>query len=177
MKVFDTGARRSTDAEALAYNLINIQGLEQIRHLKTDEPYMTVGEVVYSIYKYIGCVNLEYLCQAIQGVDSLIDPDPSSARFFLLSVASIERLAVAYKEGAKKYGAHNYLKGFPVSDLLNHALRHLFMSTHDGSEDHLGHALWNLTVAAYFSTHRDKKFLDLKPIGEYYCDTDSPTEN
>jgi len=51
-------------------------------------------------------------------------------------------------EGAEKYGDGNWEKGFPVNDILNHALAHIFsFLAGDQSEDHLGHAAANLLMA------------------------------
>jgi arginyl-tRNA--protein-N-Asp/Glu arginylyltransferase len=51
-------------------------------------------------------------------------------------------------EGAEKYGTNNWEKGFPVSDILNHALSHIYsFLAGDQSEDHLGHAAANLLMA------------------------------
>lgn len=49
------------------------------------------------------------------------------------------------EEGAAKYGDRNWEKGIPMSNLLGHALTHLIMfQIGDTSEDHLGHAMWNV---------------------------------
>jgi hypothetical protein len=53
-------------------------------------------------------------------------------------------------EGAAKYGEHNWQKGFPVNDILNHALAHVFKYlSGDRAEDHLGHAAANLLMAIH----------------------------
>lgn len=52
--------------------------------------------------------------------------------------------------GAKNYGERNWLKGMPVSRLLNHAIAHIFNHlSGDVSEDHLGHAAANLMMACH----------------------------
>ena len=75
------------------------------------------------------------------------------ARFDLICPAGLLALAKTYAEGATKYGDNNWLKGLPKSNLLNHALQHLnlYMSG-DTSEDHLGHALWNIVAIIHFET-------------------------
>lgn len=60
------------------------------------------------------------------------------------------RLAETYGEGFLKYGADNWMKGFPESVLVTHALEHI--SKHlagDKSEDHIAHAIWNLYTLAW----------------------------
>lgn len=77
------------------------------------------------------------------------------ARYDLLSPIALRRWAETFAEGAAKYGDHNYLRGFPVSVLMNHALAHLnqYMAG-DTSEDHLAHAFWNIGAIIHFSETR-----------------------
>lgn len=62
----------------------------------------------------------------------------------------IRRLAETWSEGNEKYGPDNWMKGFPISVALNHALDHIakYLSG-DRSEDHLAHGAWNLLHACY----------------------------
>lgn len=61
----------------------------------------------------------------------------------------------AFAEGAKKYGTHNWLNGIPFSSLMNHAQHHLLAYlSGDRSEDHLGHAMWNIGAMIYFQEKR-----------------------
>lgn len=71
--------------------------------------------------------------------------DRDDVRYDLISPIAMEALARTYAEGAKKRGAHNWENGMPVSDLLNHALAHIYAwAGGDRSEDHIAHAIWNL---------------------------------
>lgn len=80
--------------------------------------------------------------------------------------AAIRAWGNAFAEGAKKYGADNWLKGFPQMSVLNHALQHIFSYLEgDRSEDHLGHALWNIGTAIHQDTHRPD-LLDLPPYSD-----------
>lgn len=75
-------------------------------------------------------------------------------RYDLISPEFLKRLAATCHEGVIKYDAGNYLKGIPCSNLLNHAYAHLEKwKTGDSSEDHLGHAVWNLMAIMHFETH------------------------
>lgn len=59
--------------------------------------------------------------------------------------------AQAMHEGASKYGEGNWLKGIPESNLLNHALHHLFkFVAGDTSEDHRSHLVWNVFTLIHF---------------------------
>lgn len=63
----------------------------------------------------------------------------------LIGVMAVARTA---SEGATKYGRLNYVQGFPVHDLLNHAFHHLVQYTlGDRSQPHLEHAAWGLLAA------------------------------
>jgi len=71
--------------------------------------------------------------------------DADSTRYDLISSVGLRRLAETYAEGAKKYSDHNWRKGIPSSECMNHAQRHLnIYLSGDRSEDHLAHAAWNL---------------------------------
>jgi len=79
--------------------------------------------------------------------------DCNEVRYDLISPIGLEALARTYAEGAKKFGAFNWENGMPATDLINHALRHIFVFL-SGSrdEDDLGHAAWNI-VGAIHSLH------------------------
>lgn len=71
-------------------------------------------------------------------------------RYGLIPEVGLRRLAETCTEGADKYGVDNWRKGIPASNLLDHALNHLERwRDGDTSEDHLGHALWNIAVIAH----------------------------
>jgi len=77
--------------------------------------------------------------------------DADDVRFDLISPIGLRRVAETCAEGAAKYGDHNWQQGFPVSSLINHALRHVNLYLQgDQSEDHLAHAAWNLFAAMHF---------------------------
>ena len=76
--------------------------------------------------------------------------DCQNVRYDLISPIGLEAAARAYAEGAEKFGYCNWENGMPVTDLLNHALAHIFKFLGgDRSEDHLGHATWNLLGASH----------------------------
>lgn len=76
--------------------------------------------------------------------------DADNERYDLISPIALRALAQTYKEGADKYGAMNWERGFPVSDLLNHAIRHIFKFLEgDRSEPHLPHAMWGLAASIH----------------------------
>ena len=76
--------------------------------------------------------------------------DPIGVRYDLISPVAMKRLAVTYCEGAKRYGDRNWEQGLPVSNLVNHALAHIFAYLGGNtSEDDLIHAAWNLMAAAH----------------------------
>jgi hypothetical protein len=73
-------------------------------------------------------------------------------RYDLISPIGLEAVAAACREGAEKYGDCNWEKGMPISDLLNHAVRHIYMYLAGyREEDHLGHAAWGLMAAIHSS--------------------------
>ena len=76
--------------------------------------------------------------------------DAECVRYDLITPVGLERLAKTYAEGARKYSDNNWLRGMPISDLLNHAIRHQYLYlSGDRSEDHLAHAAWGLFAAMH----------------------------
>jgi len=76
-------------------------------------------------------------------------------RFDLISPFALRRLAETCAEGAAKYGEWNWVQGIPFSDLLNRAIRHLYLfAQRDKEEDHLAHAFWNIMALLHFSETR-----------------------
>jgi hypothetical protein len=72
-------------------------------------------------------------------------------RFDLITPIGLRRLAETCAEGAAKYGDFNWQKGIPASQMLNHAIRHLYLWLEgDAAEDHLAHAAWNILGVCHF---------------------------
>ncbi len=76
--------------------------------------------------------------------------DVDSLAYELISPIGLRRVAETCEEGRKKYGEYNWEKGMPISDLLRHAIAHIYKYLFgDRSEDHLAHAAWNLLAACH----------------------------
>jgi hypothetical protein len=76
--------------------------------------------------------------------------DCEATRYDLISPIGLEALARTYAEGARKFGAFNWENGMPVTDLLNHAIAHIYKFLNGNrDEDHLAHAAWNLLGAIH----------------------------
>jgi hypothetical protein len=77
--------------------------------------------------------------------------DAADVRFDLITPIGLRRLAGTCAEGARKYGDHNWQKGIPASQMLNHAIRHVYLWLEgDATEDHLAHAAWNILGVCHF---------------------------
>ena len=84
--------------------------------------------------------------------------DAEDFRYDLITPIGLAAVARACKEGADKYSDFNWERGMPVHDLLNHAIRHIYLYLGgDRSEEHLGHAAWGLLAAI----HSDELWPDL----------------
>jgi len=71
-------------------------------------------------------------------------------RYDLLSPIGLRRAAEAAAHGASKYRPFNCERGLPISVYANHAIAHIYAYlAGDRSEDHLGHAAWNLLFACH----------------------------
>lgn len=82
--------------------------------------------------------------------------DKAGVRYDLISPIGLRRIAETYKEGYDKYGPFNWERGMPISDILNHAIAHIytFLSGVESGEDDLAHATWNLLAAMHMEeTH------------------------
>lgn len=76
--------------------------------------------------------------------------DAERFRADLISPIGLMAVAETCAEGARKYDDFNWEKGMPISDLLNHAIIHIYKYlAGDRSEDHLAHAAWNLLAAIH----------------------------
>lgn len=76
--------------------------------------------------------------------------DRDAERWDLMSPIGLKALARTYAEGAAKRGAANWENGMPVTDLLNHAIGHIYdFLGGDRGEDHLAHAAWNVIGAIH----------------------------
>lgn len=74
---------------------------------------------------------------------------------WMLPITALQSWAEAFAEGSKKYGVHNWLRGFKVSGLLTHALVHIYQYLSGcRKEDHLGHAMWNIGTAIHMTKTR-----------------------
>lgn len=79
--------------------------------------------------------------------------DSDQLDFTSLPIIGLFGVARTAKEGATKYARLNYMKGFPVNDILNHALIHIYMFlAGDRSEPNLEHAAWGLLAAVQQQT-------------------------
>ena len=91
--------------------------------------------------------------------------DLKNLKYHLMSPVAIRRYAEVMAEGAAKYGEYNWEKGFPISDLLDHTFEHLLKYLDgDRSEDHLGHALWNMCAAVHSEERWPELNKNLRPV-------------
>ena len=82
----------------------------------------------------------------------------SPVRYDLITPIGLRRLAETYAEGAAIHGDRNWENGLPMDDCLNRAVRHIYSYFEgDTSEDHLGHAAWNILAAMHFEEKNQKK--------------------
>lgn len=78
--------------------------------------------------------------------------DANDVRFDLIPQVALEMVAKVLATGAKRYGEHNWRKGFKYSQVMNHLLRHLnLLQKGDTSENHIAHALCNLMFLAEYT--------------------------
>jgi hypothetical protein len=85
-------------------------------------------------------------------------------KWSLVDFKSIEEMVQVLEYGSKKYSAHNWKKGLPVSEIFESMLRHMlaYMDGEDVDQEsnlpHTGHILCNAMFLAYMN--REKKDFD-----------------
>lgn len=90
------------------------------------------------------------------------------ANWFSVDYESVRAIAETHAEGDARYGMENWQKGLPVSNLLNHAMEHLFkMLAGDTTESHLEHAIWNLGKVRWMAKNRPD-MVDVPAMRRYF---------
>ena len=79
------------------------------------------------------------------------EPSTNKGAYELVSPFALERIAVWYELGARKYADRNWEKGIPFGRLIQSAIRHLIRwMKGDRSEDHLAAVCWNVMAMMHF---------------------------
>lgn len=92
--------------------------------------------------------------------------DADGERYDLITPIGLEGVARIYAEGARKYGDTLWERGMPISDLVNHALRHWRLyASGDRSEDHLSKCAWGFLAAKHSEVLWPHLNLDLRREG------------
>lgn len=79
------------------------------------------------------------------------DDGEGKGRYDLISPIALQRLAILMEKGARKRGARNWEKGFPVSRCWDSATRHLQKHLRGmRDEDHLAAILFNVMAIIHF---------------------------
>ena len=72
------------------------------------------------------------------------DTSEGKGRYDLLPAYALQRLAVHFENGAKKYDAENWRKGIPLRRFMDSGLRHALKYLEgQRDEDHMAAAAWN----------------------------------
>jgi len=186
---FQSGAERSNDRAKVAYHLIRSHQyvcciaayctnttslILRIRKDLSGQNRTALKKVIqqcaYYVYLYLdekdnqaAFIHLE--CAVIHLAEALaFDNEPHINN----TIPSIffQKVAEAFYEGAVKYKPYNCEKGFPIADVANHLLAHLFKAVEviDGvstsDEDDLGHAAWNLCQIMQLAGNSDYKHIN-----------------
>lgn len=166
---FETGAVRS-DVSDQRFDLMSPVAYERVAAVRVDTSRTALDLVMTYLagrrdedYLAISCRNLFGLMAQERGFPALpCRYDDMDAPNFLLG---LWRVAETYAEGAKKYSDHNWRKGMPFSQTLNHVIKHIVQwAGGDESEDHLAHAAWGLMAVMEFEfTHPELDDLYFSP--------------
>jgi hypothetical protein len=79
------------------------------------------------------------------------EPSTNKGAYELVSPFALERIAIWYELGARKYADRNWEKGIPFNRLIQSAIRHLIRwMKGDREEDHLAAVCWNVMAMMHF---------------------------
>ena len=79
------------------------------------------------------------------------EPSTGKGAYEMVSPFALERIAVWYELGARKYADRNWEKGIPFGRLIQSGLRHMIRwMKGDRSEDHLAAVCWNVMAMMHF---------------------------
>lgn len=79
------------------------------------------------------------------------DTQDGKPRFDLVPPLALQRVAMHYTNGAKKYDEHNWVKGIPRSRCIASALRHLYqLIMGDRTEDHASAVVFNMLCIIHY---------------------------
>lgn len=79
------------------------------------------------------------------------EPSTGKGAYELVSPFALERIAMWYELGARKYADRNWEKGIPFGRLIQSGIRHMIRwMKGDRSEDHLAAVCWNVMAMMHF---------------------------
>ncbi len=151
-QTFDTGAVRSK--LDLRYDLLSKHAINHYTNFDTTVEILPADEIAGALMTSdtdaVGDP-LDFFIESLRSIGALIHLDRTGVLSRFPSRHAVEAYAEAMAEGSAKYGDDNWLKGMPEPNLIQHAVNHLYLfAAGDRSEDHLGHAFWNVAAIIHF---------------------------
>jgi hypothetical protein len=166
-----TGAVRSSDLKEERWDLLSGAALRHLRDAMPmivpdgETPRDLAAEAADYMWRFLGhdlnasgcrdrftllTKGWAWLAAAMEAEEGV--PFVKVARYPLVA---LRRTAMASKEGEVKYGEENWLNGFRLKVLCNHALRHLVRYDNGVIEDdELGHASWGFMASVHMVLYR-----------------------
>lgn len=73
-------------------------------------------------------------------------------RFDLICPSGLRRIAERYALGARKYSDYNWCKGIPISERLNHLIKHTneYVLHGNSNDDNLAAIAWNAIALMHY---------------------------
>lgn len=171
---FKTGSQRDTDEGKGKPHLIGgealvklIDYIESDRYVYADKILCKKNELIKTLHQYTAFVknredNLDLIYKSMDLLCWMVKENENVGYF-----ESYIRLAIHYENGAKKYKAHNWRLGQPISRYYDSAMRHVYKYC-DGwnDEDHASALFWNLVAIVQTKIDVDKELLP-KELDDY----------
>lgn len=169
VNTFDTGAVRQPLAKR--YDLLPSSPIWYYR-IEKGRSIVPAHEIAMSLLsmdrnEYQTIDIIRHLSERLISIGALIHLERTGELRLEPSQHAIDAYAEAMTEGVAKYGEHNWTKGIPESNLIQHAVNHLLLWDNGNcDEDHLAHAFWNLAATIYFRSGPDWHSINDKEISK-----------
>lgn len=170
-------AVRSSDLDGERWDLISYIAIKRFVEEANTHPGYAKENIIACLLNSIDCAyaylwghrELDYLANGMYDLACAYQMQNCGGNYksSVLPYHAMQALAQTCHEGAVEYGTHNWLFGFSIESLLNHAIKHIVKVINGyKDENDYGHALWGFMAAMHMEdTNPDASRYLLGPNG------------